>query len=330
MSVMPLPARQLAVLHTAAGGPEVLQPVEQPLPVPGAGEILVRVAAAGVNRHDVGQRRRAPGGERTDVPGLEVAGEVIALGDGVTEWQPGERVCALVDGGGYAQYAVAPAANTLPVPAGFSDLEAAALPEALFTCWYNFFDVGRLQPGEHVLIHGGTSGVGSIGLQLLAALGHEAYATCGDDSKCAAARGFGAKRAINYRTEDFVAVVRAETAGRGVDLVLDMAGGAYAEANLDALAFGGRIVHLSPGSGGFCPPLAKIMAKRACVTGSRLRPVSVADKARMAADLRRVVWPLLGARIRPVIDATFPLAEAAEAHRAMERGAHIGKILLLP
>lgn len=324
------PARQLAILHTAAGGPEVLQPVEQPVPVPGPGEILVRVAAAGVNRHDVGQRRRAPGGERTDVPGLEVAGEVVALGEGAAGWRPGDRVCALIDGGGYAQYAVVPAANTLPVPAGLSELEAAALPEALFTCWYNFFEVGRLQPGQRVLIHGGTSGVGSIGLQLLAALGHEAYATCGDDRKCAAARGFGAKRAINYRSADFVAAVREETAGRGVDLILDMAGGAYAEANLDALAFGGRIVHLSAGGGGFCPPLAKIMAKHACITGSRLRPLSVAHKARLAADLRRVVWPLLGTRIRPVIAETFPLAQAAEAHRAMERAAHIGKILLIP
>jgi putative PIG3 family NAD(P)H quinone oxidoreductase len=330
MRAMPLPARHLAILHTAAGGPDVLQPVEQPLPLPGPGEVLVRVAAAGVNRHDVGQRRRAPGGERTDVPGLEVAGEVVSLGPGAGDWQVGDRVCALVDGGGYAQYATAPAANTLPVPAGLSDLEASALPEALFTCWYNFFEVGRLQPGERVLIHGGTSGVGSIGLQLLAALGHEAYATCGDDRKCAAAQGFGAQRAINYRTEDFVAAVRDATAGRGVDLILDMAGGAYAEANLDALAFGGRIVHLSPGAGGFCPPLAKIMARRAYITGSRLRPVSVADKARMAADLRRVVWPLLGTRIRPAIDSTYPLTEAARAHAAMERAAHIGKILLIP
>jgi putative PIG3 family NAD(P)H quinone oxidoreductase len=329
-SGMTLPSDHLVVLHSAAGGPEVLLPVRQPLPAPGEGEILIRVAAAGVNRHDLGQRRRAPGGEHTDVFGLEVAGEVVALGPGVEAWRVGDRVCALVDGGGYAEYAVAPASNTLPVPSGFGMPDAAALPEALFTVWYNFFDVGRLQPGERVLIHGGTSGVGSIGLQLLAALDYEAYATCGDDRKCEAARGFGARVAINYRTADFVAAILEATAGRGVDLVLDMAGGAYAEKNLDALAFGGRIVHLSPGTGNFCPPLAKIMAKRACVTGSRLRPVPVAVKARMATAIARTVWPLLGASVRPVIDATFPLARAADAHRAMERAAHIGKIVLVP
>lgn len=327
---MPLPTHHLVILHSAAGGPEVLKAVEQPLPAPRAGEILVRVAAAGVNRHDVGQRKRRPGGEHTDVLGLEVAGEVAALGAGVSEWREGDRVCAIVDGGGYAQYALAPAGNTLPVPEGFSLDEAAALPEALFTCWYNFFDVGRLAPGERVLIHGGTSGVGSIGLQLLAALGHEAYATCGDDRKCNAAEGFGAVRAINYRDERFVEVIREVTGGRGVDLILDMAGTAYAEQNLDALAFKGRIVHLAPGSGAYSPPLAKIMAKRACITGSRMRPVPVAEKAAIAAELRRVVWPLLGAKIRPVVDSAFPLVEAAAAHAAMERGAHIGKILLRP
>jgi putative PIG3 family NAD(P)H quinone oxidoreductase len=327
---MAIPGDHLAILHGAAGGPEVLQAVRQPVPRPGPGEILVRVAAAGVNRHDIGQRRRAPGGERTDVFGLEVAGEVVALGPGVSEWQTGDRVCALVDGGGYAEYAVAPASNALPVPQGFTMAEAAALPEALFTVWYNFFDVGRLQPGERVLIHGGTSGVGSLGIQLLAALDHDVLATCGDARKCAAALRFGARRAIDYRKEDFVAAVLEATGGRGVDVILDMAGGAYAEANLDAIASGGRIVHLSPGTGSFCPPLAKIMAKRACVTGSRLRPVPVETKAKMAAALRRVVWPRLGTRIRPVIDSTFPLAQAADAHRAMERAEHIGKIVLVP
>ncbi len=327
---MNLPACHTVVAHSAAGGPEVLELAERPVPAPGTGEILIRVAAAGVNRHDVGQRRRAPGGEHTDVFGLEVAGEVVARGPGVSEWEIGDRVCALVDGGGYAQYAVAPASNTLPLPEGFSLQEAAALPEALFTVWYNCFDVGRLQPGERVLFHGGTSGVGSMGIQVLAALGYEVYATCGDARKCEAARGFGARRAIDYRSEDFVAAVHEATGGRGVDLIIDMAGAAYAEANLDAIAFGGRIVHLSPGTGAFCPPLAKIMLKRACVTGSRLRPVPVETKARMAAELRRIVWPLLGAPVRPVIDSTFPLVQAAEAHRAMERAQHIGKILLLP
>jgi putative PIG3 family NAD(P)H quinone oxidoreductase len=327
---MNLPARHLVVAHSAAGGAEVLKLEERPLPVPHDGEILIRVAAAGVNRHDIGQRKRAPGGEHTDVFGLEVAGEVVALGAGTSEWRIGDRVCAIVDGGGYAQYAAAPGSNTLPAPDGFSLEEAAALPEALFTVWYNCFDVGRLTPGERVLFHGGTSGVGSMGLQVLAALGYEVYATCGDDRKCEAARGFGARRAINYRSEDFVAAIGEATGGRGVDLIIDMAGGAYAEANLDALAFGGRIVHLAPGSGTFCPPLAKIMGKRACVTGSRLRPVPVETKAVMAAELRRVVWPLLGARVRPAIDSTFPLAQAADAHRAMERAQHIGKIVLVP
>jgi putative PIG3 family NAD(P)H quinone oxidoreductase len=327
---MPLPSHHLVILHSAAGGPEVLKRAEQPVPSPRAGEILIRVAAAGVNRHDVGQRQRRPGGEHTDVLGLEVAGEVIAVGEGVTEWKRGDRVCALVDGGGYAEYAIAPASNTLPIPAGFTDQEAAALPEALFTVWHNFFDVARLQPGERVLIHGGTSGVGSMAIQLLAALGYEVYATCGDDRKCNAAERFGAVRAINYRTENFVAELREDTEGRGVDVILDMAGVAYATQNLDTIAYGGRIVHLSPGTGTYSPPLAKIMAKRAIITGSRLRPVPVDAKAKIAAALRQEVWPLLGTKIRPVIDSTFPLAEAARAHAAMERGEHIGKLLLLP
>jgi putative PIG3 family NAD(P)H quinone oxidoreductase len=327
---MPLPSHHFVIVHSAAGGPDVLQAADQAVPLPRAADILVPVAAAGVNRHDIGQRKRRPGGEHTDVFGLEVAGQIAAIGPGVTQWQVGDRVCALVDGGGYAQYAVAPASNALPIPEGFTDQEAAALPEALFTCWYNFFDVGRLQPGERVLIHGGTSGVGSMGLQLLSALGHEVYATCGDDRKCNAAEGFGAARAINYRDENFIAVIREVTEGQGVDLILDMAGAAFAEKNLDALAYGGRIVHLSPGTGTFCPPLAKIMTKRACITGSRLRPVPIEVKARMAEALQRVVWPLLGTKIRPVVDSTFPLTEAAAAHAAMERAEHIGKILLIP
>lgn len=322
------PKTQKVIAITAPGGPEVLQVVERPVPKPGNGEVLIRVEAAGINRHDVGQRKNGPNHAKSDVPGLEVAGEIVECGPEVAGVALGQKVCALVDGGGYAHYAIAPASNTLPHPSGFSALEAAAVPEAVFTVWYNCFTVTSLRPQDRVLIHGGTSGVGTIATQLLAAFGHEVFVTCGDDRKCAFARSLGAKAAINYRTEDFVQIIGRETGGRNVDLIIDMAGGTYASANLDALAAGGTITHLSSGGGQYCPPLAKIMAKSARITGSRLRPVSVEKKAQMAAELREKVWPLLGNKIRPVIDTVFALHEAADAHRAMERNAHIGKIML--
>jgi len=322
------PKTQKVVAITAAGGPEVLQVVEREVPKPAKGEILIRVEAAGINRHDVGQRKNGPNHAKSDVPGLEVAGEIVERGPEADEYSVGQKVCALVDGGGYAQYTIAPASNSLPYPTGFTALEAAAIPEALFTTWYNCFTVANLQPKDRVLIHGGTSGVGTLATQLLTSFGHEVYVTCGDDKKCAFARTLGAKAAINYRTEDFVEVVKRETGGKNVDLIIDMAGGTYASANLDALASGGTVVHLSSGGGSYCPPLAKIMVKSARLTGSRLRPVSIEKKAQMAAEFHAQVWPLLGSKIRPVIDSVFALHEAADAHRAMERNTHIGKIML--
>lgn len=326
---MQLPTRQTVIAITAAGGPEVLKPVQRPVPVPRDGEVLIRVSVAGINRHDCGQRRGGPAHAHSDVPGLEVAGEIVALGNNAAPWRIGDRVCALVDGGGYAQYAIAPASNTLPLPVGFSAAQAAALPEALFTAWYNFFDVAHLAAGERVLIHGGTSGVGTLAIQMLVALGHEVFATCGDERKCEAAVKLGATRAINYREDDFRPVIEEATGGHGVDVILDMSGGAYAEANLDALAYGGRIVHISGGGGKpFSAPLPKIMRKRAIVTGSLLRPTPVAVKAVVARNLHEKVWPLLGHRIAPIIDSTFALEQASEAHARMERNEHIGKILL--
>lgn len=323
-----VPPWHTVVAITAAGAPDVLKPQMRPVPAPGDGEVLIRVRAAGVNRHDCGQRRAGPGHACSDVPGLEVAGEVAAVGRGVEGLASGVAVCALTDGGGYAEYAVAPAATVFSMPPGFSYMQAASLPEALFTIWYNLFDIGRLAPGERVLIHGGASGIGTIAIQLLTALGHNVFATCGDDRKCKAASALGARRAYNYRTEDFRSALL-ESVHDGIDIVLDMSGGAYSEANLDVLRFGGRVLHLSGGTvGAFSAPLRKIMAKRALITGSMLRPTPLTIKAEIAENLRRVIWPLLGPQIKPVIDSTYPLAMAYAAHAHMESNTHIGKIVL--
>lgn len=313
-----------------AGGPEVLQVRNRPTPVPGPGELIVAVEAAGVNRHDCNQRRRGRSAVHSDIPGLEVAGRVAAIGSAVTGFSVGDAVVALTDGGGYAEFAAALADCTLPLPEGLSFVEGAALPEALFTTWHNFFGLAALGPGGTVLIHGGTSGVGTIAVQLLSALGHPVFVTCGSAEKAAAARELGAAEAFDYRSDDFAAGILSATGGYGVDVVLDMSGGQHGAASLKALARRGRIVHLSPGDGAtFDAPLREIMAKEARITGSLLRPLPQGEKAAITDSLRRVAWPLVAAgRIRPVIHAVLPLAQAAESHALLEAGRHVGKIVL--
>jgi NADPH2:quinone reductase len=314
----------------APGGPEVLRPARRPLPTPGPGEVLVRVAAAGVNRPDVFQRqgRYAPPPGASDLPGLEIAGHVV--GDGAA-LRDGDAVCALLPGGGYAQYAVAAEALCLPVPRGFSMEEAAALPETFFTVWHNVFERGRLAPGETLLVHGGSSGIGTTAILLARAFGARVLVTAGNPEKCAACVALGAERAIDYKTEDFAAVVAEATGGRGVDVVLDMVGASYLERNLACLAPDGRLVVIAVLGGSRAElNLVTVMQKRPTVTGSLLRPRPVAEKARIAAALRAEVWPRLDrGEIRPVIHARFPLGEAAEAHRLMESSAHVGKIVLM-
>jgi putative PIG3 family NAD(P)H quinone oxidoreductase len=326
-----VPETQIVIHITAAGGPEVLRPARVPVPSPRAGEVLIAVKAAGVNRHDCNQRRRGPSPDHSDVPGLEVSGRVVAVGPGVPVSLMGQPVCALTDGGGYAPFAIAQAGQVLPVPDGLNWVQAAALPEAAFTVWHNFFGVARLGAGESVLIHGGTSGVGTLAIQVLNALGHPVYATCGAPGKVARALSLGARGAIDYRREDFVSELRRHTAGRGVDVILDMSGGQYAAANVEALAWRGRIVHLSPGAeAALQTPLRTLMAKEAVVTGSLLRPLPDAHKAVIAERLRTVLWPLINdRRVRPIVHGTLPLADAAKAHQVMEAGEHIGKIVLV-
>jgi len=315
------------------GGPEVLVAAERPDPRPGAGEVLIEVAAAGVNRPDVLQRRGAypPPPGASDIPGLEVSGTIAALGDGVAGWRVGDRVCALVTGGGYATRCVAPAPQCLPVPDALDLVAAAGVPETFFTVWTNVFERGRLAAGETALFHGGSSGIGTTAIQLAAARGAHVLVTAGSDEKCRACEALGAERAINYRTEDFVAVAQAHTGGRGVDLILDIIGADYFPRNLAALAVDGRLVQIGlMGRGG--PPaidLNAVLRRRLTITGSTLRPRSVAEKGAIADALRRDVWPLLATgRVRPIVHRTFPLTEAAAAHRLMESSEHIGKIVL--
>lgn len=317
---------------TKPGAPDVLKPTARPKPKPGKDEVLIKVAAAGVNRPDVLQRQGnypAPAGV-TDIPGLEVAGTIAGLGDGVSEWKVGDSVCALVAGGGYAEYAAAPVPQCLPVPKGLSLIEAAGLPETFFTVWTNVFERGRLKAGETLLVHGGSSGIGVTAIQVARALGATVFATAGSPEKCAACEKLGAKRAINYRTEDFVQVVKDLTGGKGVDVILDMVGADYIERNIKSLATEGRLVHIGFQKGSkaeinFMP----VMLKRLTITGSTLRIQSVESKGRIARALKENVWPLIekGA-VRPVVHATFPLAEAAQAHALMESNQHIGKIVL--
>lgn len=329
---MSLPATMRAIGISRPGGPEVLTPTTRPLPVPGPNEILIRVAAAGVNRPDALQRAGAydPPPGASDLPGLEAAGTIAAIGPGVTAWVPGDRVTALLPGGGYADYAVTHEDHALPVPARLSLPEAAALCETFFTVWTNVFERGQLQAGETFLVHGGTSGIGTTAIQLAALRGARVLATAGSPEKCAACVDLGAERGIDYRHEDFVAVARELTGGRGVDLILDMVGGTYLARDIRALAPEGRLVMIAHLTGAKAElNFAQVMVKRLTITGSTLRPQSIEAKARIAAALRREVWPHLeSGRLRPVMDRIFPLEEAAAAHARMESSAHIGKIVL--
>lgn len=327
-----LPEKMLAVAITQPGGPRVLKAERRELPVPGAGEILIRVHAAGVNRPDVQQRKGAypapPGA--SDLPGLEVSGEVAALGEGVTRWRVGDAVCALTPGGGYAEYAKVHESNALPIPAGFTFTEAAALPETFFTVWHNVFERGALKPGETLLVHGGSSGIGTTAIQLASAFGAYVIVTAGSEEKCAACLKLGADRAINYKNEDFVAVVKEATDGKGANVILDMVGGDYVGRNYSAAAVDGRIVQIATQAGAVASAdFSKLMVKRLTHTGSTLRPRTTEFKGQIAAALEAQVWPLLAVRrIAPVMDMIFPLKEAWRAHERMEEGEHIGKIVL--
>jgi len=329
---MSVPLEMTVIEIAAPGGPEQLKPNKRPVPQPGDQEVLVRVAAAGVNRPDVMQRqgRYPPPPGASDLPGLEVAGEIAALGSNVSGLSVGDKVTALLAGGGYAEYAIAAAPLCLAVPSGISMVEAAAIPETFFTVWTNLFDRGRCKAGDTVLIHGGTSGIGTTAIQLAAAWGARAFATAGSDDKARACERLGAARGINYRTEDFVEVIRAATGGAGVDVTLDMVAGSYVARNLEIAALEGRVVMISLLGGSRAEVnIALILTKRLTLTGSTLRSRTVAQKAQVAEAVRKNIWPLLAAgRVRPVIYATFALAEAAAAHRLMETSNHIGKIVL--
>ncbi len=326
--------QMIAIEITAPGGPDVLKARQMPRPEPEAGQVLIRVGAAGVNRPDVLQRKGGypppPGAPLT--PGLEVAGTVSALGPSVKRYRIGDKVCALVPGGGYAEYCVAAEDNALPIPAGLSVIEAGAIPETFFTVWTNVFERGRLAQGESLLVHGGSSGIGTTAIQLANARGARVFATAGSAEKCTACEKLGASRAINYREEDFVEGVKSETGNKGADVILDMVGGGYVARNLAAAGRNGRIVQIAFLEGSKVEvDLLAIMLKRLTLTGSTLRPRSVAEKAEIARSLEARVWPLLeSGKIRPQIYRTFPLAEAAEAHRLMESNRHIGKIVLVP
>jgi putative PIG3 family NAD(P)H quinone oxidoreductase len=321
-----------AVSIREPGGPEVLEVIERDRPEPGEGELLVAVRAAGVNRPDCLQRqgKYAPPPGASDIPGLEIAGEVVATGPGVRGFAVGDRVCGLVAGGGYAEFAAVHETNALPVPRGFTMTEAAALPETFFTVWHNVFQRGGLEAGEAFLVHGGSSGIGTAAIQLARAFGARVFATAGTEEKCAACRDLGAERAINYRQEDFVTAVRDATGGKGVNLILDMVGGDYVGRNYEAAAVDGRIVQIAFLKGAKAEAdFSRLMVKRLTHTGSTLRPRTVEFKAEIAADLRRLVWPLLEARsVSPVMDTIFPLAQVQAAHQRMEEGEHIGKIVL--
>lgn len=328
-----LPQHMYAIDPDGAGGPELLAAVRRPVPQPGPGEVLIRVAAAGVNRPDVLQRRGAypPPSGAPSILGLEVAGTIVAAGDDVADVLIGRPVCALVAGGGYAEYVAAPAGQCLPVPAALSMVQAAAMPETLFTVWTNMFERGYAKEGETALVHGGTSGIGTMAIALGQLFGLKVVVTCGSDEKCRRAEALGAALAINYAQDDFVEAVRDFTGGRGADLVLDMVGGDYLPRNLKALAEDGRHVSIAVQRGARAElEIFDVMRRRLTLTGSTLRPRSAAFKSLVAEELLRMVWPHVEeGRLRPVIDATFPLAEAAAAHRRMEAGEHVGKIVLV-
>jgi putative PIG3 family NAD(P)H quinone oxidoreductase len=323
----------IAIEIREPGGPEVLVPVERPMPEVAPGDVLVKVAAAGVNRPDVMQRQGRyplqPG--VTDIPGLEIAGTIERVGGDVHDWTVGDQVCALVAGGGYAEYCAAPAPQCLPIPRGVDLTRAAGIPETFFTVWTNVFDRGRLARGESFLVHGGSSGIGTTAIQLAKAFGARVFTTAGSAAKCAACEALGAELAVNYREADFVSAVREATGGRGVDLVLDMVGGEYLQRNIDLLATDGRLVQIASLGGAKAEiNTIPILQRRLTLTGSTLRPRTVAQKGAIARELHRQVWPLLGSgSVRVILHAAFPLSAAAEAHRVMESGAHIGKLVLL-
>lgn len=328
-----LPQSMTYIAHGAGGGPEVLVPATGPLPAPRPDEVLIRVQAAGVNRPDVQQRSGSypPPPGASPIIGLEVAGEVVAAGPEAAPWRVGDKVCALTNGGGYAEYCTAPAAQCLPWPKGFDALGAASLPEVFFTVWANLFGHGRLQAGETVLVHGGTSGIGVTAIQLAKAFGATVYATAGSAEKCRACLDLGADAAIDYKGQDFVEEVKRLTDGKLVDVVLDMVGGAYFQRNLRSLRMDGRLVLIAMLGGNTVEKadLLPIMLRRITVTGSTMRPRTTAQKGAIAAELRAKAWPLLEAgRCAPPIFKVFPLSGAAEAHRLMESSQHIGKIML--
>lgn len=327
-----LPARMTAIAIKTPGGPEVLVPEERGVPKSGAGEILVKVAAAGVNRPDVMQRKGLypPPPGAPDIPGLEIAGEVVALGDGVTRWKVGDHVMALVIGGGYAEFCLAHESHALAIPQGFSMQEAAAIPETLLTVWHNVFERGALKSGETLLVHGGSSGIGTIAIQIAKAFGARVIVTAGSAEKCEACRKLGADVAIDYKTQDFVALTKEATGDKGADVILDMVGGDYIERNYEAAAVEGRIVQIAfQGSPKANVDFRRIMLKRLHHTGSTLRSRSVPEKGAIARAVAEKVGPLMAAgRVRPVMDSSFPLKDAAAAHARMESSAHIGKIVL--
>ena len=327
-----LPERIQVVEISRPGGPEVLKLAMRPLPQPKPGEVLIRVSGAGVNRPDCLQRAGtdAPPPGASDLPGLEVAGTVVGLGEGVTQWSEGDQVCALTPGGGYAQYCVTPAVQCLPPPKGWSLIQAGSLPETFFTVWINVFERGRLAPGETLLVQGGSSGIGVSAIQIAHAFGHRVFVTAGTPEKCAACEKLGAERAVNYHTEDFVDVVKQLTAGKGVDVILDMVGGDYVPRELKCLAIDGRLSLIAfLGGNRATLDMSDILVRRLTITGSTLRPRTVEFKAGIARALRDRVWPLIDAgKIQPVIYEVFPLAQATAALELMESGWHIGKIML--
>lgn len=329
---MSLPETMTAIEISEPGGPEALQPCNRPVPAPGEGEVLIKVAAAGVNFPDVMQRRGLypPPPGAPDIPGLEIAGTVATVGSGVTGIQEGDAVCALVAGGGYAEYCVAPAPQVLPVPKGFDMIAAAAIPETFFTVWTNLMDRAGVKAGETVLIHGGSGGIGTAGIQTAHAMGARVFTTARNAEKCKVCEELGAERAINYTEEDFVAVVNDLTGGKGVNVILDMVGGDYVARNLKALAVEGRLVQVAVQSGSNADvPMHLIMVKRLHVTGSTLRPRPIADKGAIAAALKQNMWPKFeSGDVRPILYKTFALTEASQAHALMETSQHIGKIVL--
>jgi NADPH:quinone reductase len=326
------PDTMTAVAISIPGGPEVLKPMTLPTPKPGAGQVLVKVAAAGVNRPDVAQRMGVypPPPGHSPLPGLEIAGTVVEVGSGVTRWKVGDQVCALVNGGGYAQFCIAEETAALAIPGGLDMAKAAAVPETFFTVWNNVFERGALKAGEWFLVHGGTSGIGTTAIQLAKAFGAKVIATAGSADKCKACVDLGADKAINYKTEDFVAATKEATSGKGADVILDMVGGDYVEKNIIAAADDGRVVQIATlGGADVKINIARLMMKRVTLTGSTLRPRTREVKAGFARALEAKVWPLIAAgKVKVVMDSTFPLAQAAEAHRRLESSQHIGKIVL--